>query len=324
MELSIIIPVYNVSKYLNSCLESITSNYLFDNKVEIILIDDGSTDGSGDICETWSEKYPYIRTIHKKNGGLSSARNKGIDVARGRFLSFIDSDDIVADNFINIILKILEEKRNLDILIFSYQRILDDNIEKKINYSTCELIAKKYAFELLISTRHDIEKISNTGNYAWNKIYSRNLFEKVRYPKNRNYEDIATTYRLLDNANEIYLTDSILYYYTDNPNSIVNDLKNTKNIKDLISARIEQLEFLKKSDYKEIYAKAYGQLVGICVQFMHKFYNFNLKYDENIKYVESTLMSLDISKLKKWNKFRWGIELYIFQKARFIFKIVRK
>ena len=75
MELSIIIPVYNVSKYLNSCLESITSNYLFDNKVEIILIDDGSTDGSGDICETWSEKYPYIRTIHKKNGGLSSARN---------------------------------------------------------------------------------------------------------------------------------------------------------------------------------------------------------------------------------------------------------
>lgn len=324
MELSIIIPVYNVSDYLNRCLESITSNYSFDSNVEIILVDDGSTDGSSDICEIWSEKYSYIRTIHKENGGLSSARNKGINIAKGRFLSFIDSDDVVADGFINMILKFLKENKNLDVLIFDYQRVSNKYTEKKKNYSTCELITKKDALELLISTRHDTEKISNTGNYAWNKIYSRKLFEGVRYPENRNYEDIATTYKLLDNADKIYLTDSILYYYTDNPNSIVNDLKNTKNIKDLICSRLEQLEFFKKSNYKKIYIESYGQLVGICVQFMHEFYNFNLKYDENIKYIENILMDLDVGELKKWNKFRWGIELYIFQKARFIFKIMRK
>lgn len=324
MELSIIIPVYNVNKYLNSCLKSVTSSYSFDNRVEIILVDDGSDDGSGDICETWSEEYPYIKTVHKRNGGLSSARNKGIDVARGRFLSFIDSDDSVTDGFINKVLKILEEKNDLDILIFNYQRIFDKYTEKKNNYSVCELISKEDAFETIISTQHDIEKISNTGNYAWNKIYSRKLFDGIRYPESRNYEDIATTYKLLDKANNVYLTDSILYYYTDNPNSIVNDLKNTKNIKDLVSARLEQLEFFKNSNYKQAYIKVYRQLVGICVQFMHKFYNFNLKYDENIKYVENVLMELDIKSLESWNKLRWGIELYTFKNARFIFKIMKR
>lgn len=212
--LSIIVPVYNVEKYLDKCLSSILSQTFTD--FELVLVDDGSTDGSGEICDRYAESDNRIHVIHKKNGGLSSARNQGIITARGEYIGFCDSDDWVEpDMYKELMSAALNE--SADIAICRLQRITSQgNILDTIGYTNyCTLDNCTATKEIL--------RDEPMPSYAVNKVYKRSLFEKIEYPLDRYFEDTATTYKLVSRANKIATTPYIGYNYLYNPDSLSNN-----------------------------------------------------------------------------------------------------
>lgn len=221
MNISIIIPVYNVQDYLMDCVKSIIDNQDMEG-IEILLIDDGSSDKSGYICDKLAENYSYIKAYHKKNGGLSSARNAGINLAEGKWITFIDSDDLVSKRYIQDI-KAMSKLTNYD--VFIYKHI---NFRGKINNSTDNTSMKleDITKEQAMYTLH----VDEYGNYAWNKLYKKFLFNNIKYPIQKTYEDIFTTYKLYDIANKIALIDNFLYYYRQRPGSIVYSKDISKKI----------------------------------------------------------------------------------------------
>lgn len=320
MILSIIIPVYNVGRYLDSCLDSLTRNYKNQGNVEVLLVDDGSTDNSSEICDLWSRKHPYIKVIHKKNGGVSEARNIGTSEAKGEYIAFVDSDDMVCAGFIEKVVKVLD-KINTDILWFSYSRFKSENDLKTINNVDADLreISKDEAFCLMVGDDHGRIGVANTGNFPWNKVYSTKLFKDVKYPKGRNYEDVAVTYKLIDKANRIFKINEIMYYYRENNGSIVNDKKNLKNYKDMILSLQEQYIFFKNKNYDCIQELVKKQLLIWGMRYAHCYYNLK---EENtfFKNVEKILLNESSFQLN----FRWKIELLIFKKLRFLFVLIKK
>lgn len=173
MNISIIIQVYNVQDYLMDCVKSIIDNQDMEG-IEILLIDDGSSDKSGYICDKLAENYSYIKAYHKKNGGLSSARNAGINLAEGKWITFIDSDDLVSKRYIQDI-KAMSKLTNYD--VFIYKHI---NFRGKINNSTDNTSMKleDITKEQAMYTLH----VDEYGNYAWNKLYKKFLFNNIKYP----------------------------------------------------------------------------------------------------------------------------------------------
>ena len=211
--LSVIVPVYNVEKYLRRCIDSITIQNGFD-KTEVILVDDGSTDSSGSVCDEYSAKYGNIITIHKANGGLSDARNTGIARANGTYIAFLDSDDLVSDCFIGDML-VFTEKYSPDMISFGYV------FEKK---------SGQYAFagdkSVTEKTRDEVLKDLLTlklGNQVCFNLYRKDLFTGISFPKGRSYEDIATLYRLIMKAESFISVNRSYYVY-----NVVNDGSITK------------------------------------------------------------------------------------------------
>lgn len=242
--LSIIVPVYNVEKYLNCCIESILNQSFTD--FELILVDDGSPDSCGKICDDYAKKDARIKVIHKVNGGLSSARNAGLDIAQGEYISFIDSDDVIDSNmFLYLMDKIREY--DLDIvtcgIVFFYNNDL-------CNTQTCvhtneEYIEKPQSIKLLLVS-------DGVGDYAVNKIYRKELFNGIRFPESRFFEDIFTTYKVFYSANNILTTDRDLYYYRYSNNSISHSSRYNRNFIDYIIAIEEQLDFVRKNNPSDI------------------------------------------------------------------------
>lgn len=202
---SIIIPVYNVQEYLDECMQSVLSQTY--SKIEVILIDDGSTDSSGRLCDRYV-KDSRVRVIHKKNGGLSDARNTGIDYASGEFLTFVDSDDIVEESFVEKMYN-AQINNNADIVISSF-RIRENGVEKKAFRRR-----EKYRDEL-IDRNEAIERMLLFRGYTystWAKLYKKELFKGIRFPKGRICEDLATTYRLFLLADRFAFISDDAYIY---------------------------------------------------------------------------------------------------------------
>lgn len=240
--ISIIVPVYNVEKYLGKCLDTII-NQTYKN-IEILVVNDGSTDDSDKILKEYYKKDKRIRIINKKNGGLSSARNKGIDKASGKYLSFIDSDDYIENDMIETLYKtIFKEEADISICEF----IEEDEMNPKQVTQQQEVINiynKDEAIKELILDK----KITN---HAWNKLYKKDLFENIRYPEGRNMEDIATTYKLFLKSNKIVKTNQIKYHYIQRSNSIMGQLTK-KRINETDLSYSERINYLKKIKYKYI------------------------------------------------------------------------
>ena len=203
--ISVIVPIYNVEKYLNKCIESII-NQSYSN-LEIILVDDGSKDSSGIMCDSYILKDKRIKVIHKENGGLSDARNVGIDKAKGEYIVFIDSDDWIDEKMIEILYNIIK-KNNSDISICDYFLAYNEEIQTQkedieiINLSNIEALKKIYDKDLGVCMI-----------VAWNKLYKRNLFkDDIRYPYGKIHEDEFTTYKLLYKAEKISYTKQKMYY----------------------------------------------------------------------------------------------------------------
>ena len=207
MILSIIIPAYNVEMYLSDCLESLVSNSfgLDPNLVEIIIVNDGSTDNTLNIALSFSNSFDFIKVYDKPNGGLSDARNYGIDKARGDYLSFIDSDDIIKNNFINDVLKVINTQKDVDVISFNVVKFYSEPVSFKENFKFYEVQQDFYCSKPLI---------------ACNKIYNQSLFESLRYPQGKFYEDVWTTPSIIYNSKKFVHIDNDYYGYRQRLGSI--------------------------------------------------------------------------------------------------------
>ena len=250
-KISIIIPVYNVEKYLKRCIKSVL-NQDYKN-LEIYLVDDGSTDNSGNLCDYYAEIDNRIKVIHKTNGGLSSARNAALEKVSGKYLTFIDSDDYVAKNYISILYKTLYENE-AQISVCCELRFKLDNSNKEIFY---EAPYKKYEGVKALTIIEGLRTMMTQELFdasAWGKLYLSSLFENVRYPEGINHEDIGTTFKVFCISNKIAFNSKCLYYYFQREGSILNQ-RNTKTLWD----GIDMVEYQKN----EI-MKIYPELIEAC------------------------------------------------------------
>lgn len=231
---SIIVPIYNTYKYLPLCLNSIL-NQTYKN-IEIILIDDGSTDGSEKLCDHYAKGNDKIKVIHKENEGLSVARNVGIDAARGELISFIDSDDFISHDFLERAVDVIKQSNCPLVCIrdFPFLDGQEQELQKKWNSDFDAFFSrnsdKKKEVEIFVwdEILNSIlyQHISLTG--AQLKIYRRNLFNEIRFPEGRLYEDMATTWKFIKDAGRIAIIHKPLYAYRVRKDSILNAKWNPK------------------------------------------------------------------------------------------------
>ncbi len=237
--ISVIVPIYKVEKYLRRCIESIL-NQTYKN-LEIILVNDGSPDNCRDICIEYSRLYDNIHYYEKSNGGLSDARNYGIERATGKYIGFIDSDDYICDNFYSVLYSDMINN-NADISCVSYIEKFDDDFDnyKSDNNATdsVEVFDRYSAIELLFS-------FDKFQNFAWNKLYRSELFENIRYPVGKNMEDLGTTYKLFLKSNRITFNKNKLYYYIQRDGSILHN-RNRKYYIDKLALTVNRYVELKK------------------------------------------------------------------------------
>lgn len=220
MKLSVIVPVYNVADYVVACVESIVANKVKD--YEIILVNDGSTDSSLQIIRKLEKKYREIKVIDKKNGGLSSARNAGIDVALGEYISFIDSDDTIDDMMFKKLLDKASES-NYDIVTCGVKMIYP---EKIVN------VGPSFAYDL--NSKEDVKKqMYDFYPAACNKIFRRDVLNDIRFKEGVAYEDVEFIYRLLPRIHKIGVVNGYYYNYFQREGSITYSYN--KKLYDLVS-----------------------------------------------------------------------------------------
>ena len=204
-KVSVIVPVYNIKQYLPKCIDSIRDQTM--KYIEIISVDDGSTDGSAEMCDQYASKDLRIRVLHKENEGLSAARNDGIQMARADCIMFVDGDDWVEPDFCELPYQAAID-HNVEVVCFQYATIFKSGKRSESNPQIEGYIER--------DTIPPFEQVS-----AWSKLYHRKLFNDILFPVGRVYEDIATTHRLLHSANGIYVLNQALYNYRKyRPNSI--------------------------------------------------------------------------------------------------------
>ena len=246
MELvSVVVPVYKVEQYLERCVKSICEQTY--QELEIILVNDGSPDRCGEMCEELAQKDNRIQVLHKQNGGLSDARNAGVKLATGKYLLFVDSDDCINKYVVQICIESATKKDGADIICFNYT-----NVEDNQNVDFRE---KKVAMEMQTETGALAVKrcFMNVGSIVvWNKMYKRSLFQKLRFPKGKIHEDEFLTYKLLYNAKKVGYIDVSLYYYTIRNNSIMRTEFNKKRLV-LLEVFEERIVFFKNRNEQELY-----------------------------------------------------------------------
>lgn len=214
MKVSVIIPVYNVEKYLQRCIESVIKQTHKD--IEIILVDDGSKDKSGEFCDLWAEKDNRIKVLHKANGGLSSARNVGNSIATGDYILYLDSDDYLSISCISKLVNMCE-KTGSDISIIQ-MKYVSENMNEEIHID-------EKSFIKVLSAEKAIEASLYQRLYsccAPAKLYKKEIIEGIEFPMGRVSEDLATCHLFLDKAQKISYTNAIGYYYRQHSNSIMH------------------------------------------------------------------------------------------------------
>lgn len=231
-KVSIIVPVYNVEKYIEKCIVSLLEQTY--TNIEIIIVNDGSTDNSGNLCAQLKKRDDRIKVYHKKNGGLSSARNYGIKKSTGDYLAFIDSDDYVSHKMIENLLQ-LSCKTDSDIIICNYCQFFE-NSEANFSFDEkYEVLEQEEALKLLFLNKID--------NYAWNKLYKKSVFQNLEFPDGKNFEDIGTTYKAFLNANFICITEAKLYGYLQRSNSLTGNISK-KSMNDYIDLTLSRYNYI--------------------------------------------------------------------------------
>lgn len=232
--ISIIVPVYNVKNYLEKCLQSICGQTY--KNLEIILIDDGSSDGSGELCNLFAQRDGRIKVIHQANAGQSAARNRGLDIAQGEYFGFVDSDDWIEPDMYEFLYHLLKENE-ADISICSHYR--DKGGKSVAKYASGErfVFTRDEAIRALAVDKH-------VRNYMVDKLFKRSLFAGIVFPVNRVFEDLAICYRVFYGAEKIVMQDTPKYHYMIREGSTMQSKYNPQKEYQLFLAVCEQNDFI--------------------------------------------------------------------------------
>lgn len=294
---SVIVPVYNVETQLRLCVESIINQSFSD--LEILLIDDGSKDSSGKICDELATQYSNIKCFHKENGGLSDARNYGIDRASGKYLLFIDSDDVIDKDFCKV-LHDAHEKYRAD--------IVSTDLAEFYSYDELnELMKQEYAYKEMLLENNEIIKnyyMPSEGIRIYHglcmKSYKAELFNELRFERGKLHEDLFITYQLLDKCKKfVYINLSYYYYYRNNAGSITNNYS-SKNFEHEIMAINDMIcYFEKRADVQNelisFIAHHYLRMIKNC---------YNLKNPKEVLAKDKTVRKWLVNKI--WRCTRLG------------------
>lgn len=251
---SIIVPVYNVKSYVGECVESLCRQTY--TNLEILLVDDGSTDGSGEVCDEYAGRDERIRVIHQANRGLSGARNMGLDDVQGEYIAFVDSDDLVSPNYIETLYELLM-KYEADIAACAYIKVTTEQLadirEKVLSLDNVKEICMPSV--KLLKQWHGKYKQQET--VAWNKLYCRELWNgrrKIRFPEGRNHEDVLISHLVVQGAKTIVLTTEILYFYRIRKGSITLQTEyDREKVWQNLRAQRERMEFFRAHRYWRAY-----------------------------------------------------------------------
>lgn len=312
--ISVIIPVYNVEKYIKRCLESVINQTYKD--IEIIIIDDGSTDNSGIICEEYSKRDKRIKVVHTENAGAARARNIGLDMAKGEYISFIDSDDWIMLNFLSTLLYLCKDN-DADIAKCETIDVKDENF--KINNNNTEI--KIYNSKEIMNSIYSQPKLFNVA--VMNKLYKRKIFENLRFKEGVINEDEEILCKLIYRANKIAVTNQILYCYFLSENSVTRSEFRIKNL-DILEIFESRLKFLTDKGFHELYKQTEAQYLRIIGNFYYSISKSNWENKE--KYLKDLLQKKDnIQKIKKSNKYfsiKDNIKLLLCFRFQFVLTVI--
>lgn len=238
--ISIIVPVYKVEDYLYECVKTIQGQTY--TNLEIILVDDGSPDKSGELCDEYAKKDNRIKVIHKANGGLSSARNAGLSIAKGEYIGFVDSDDYIRENMYE---KLLDAciRNKTKISACNYNYVVNGNEKKEQEEGKIEVLSAERFFEKLLVVGNRIEMV------AWNKLYHRSIFEKnpSPFPEGKIYEDLATMYKFVFSTDQVSWIDEGLYLYRRFRDGAITSINyNFSNENDRLNFENSMASFIKE------------------------------------------------------------------------------
>lgn len=273
--LSVVVPVYNCELYLKECIESLC-NQTYKN-VEIILVNDGATDKSPEICDKYAKKDSRIRVIHQENQGLSVARNNGIEASTAQYITFIDSDDSVLPETLELSMEMIK-KHNLDFIRFlAYRSGVGGRGTGAVELS----LEDKY--------HERIKKcIANEWTIAWGRVYRKELWDDVRFPEGRIYEDSFVAPRIIERTKRCGTINRELYYYRKNPGGICStSLFSAKKRFDYVLACEERLHFAKEKSV--CIEEARGILIKAVLYYLTAFYGAGDKRDESFAYATDLL-----------------------------------
>lgn len=299
--ISIIIPVFKVEEYLEKCVDSII-NQTYTN-LEIILVDDGSPDNCGKICDEYAKKDTRVRVIHKENGGLSSARNAGLDVASGEYVSFVDSDDYIKENFIEVLYNLCVENK-CDISECGYLRFQDEyeSLEDSETISDIKIYSN-YEMQKKIYGEECVKTV-----VVWNKLYKKYIYEILRFPDKKVHEDEYTTYKAFFNTRtNIAVTNLNLYFYRINQNGITGQKFNVKRL-DALEALEERKRFYFENGQKELYDMATNAYMSMLIEY---YFKARKNIDNADKYLKNIKKRVEqnTKEILKMENINWKVKL---------------
>ncbi|MGL5549111.1 MAG: glycosyltransferase family 2 protein [Culicoidibacterales bacterium] len=253
INLSIIVPVYNVEAYVGRCLDSLLEQDFED--FEIIVVNDGSTDSSGKICDEYAKKDQRIRVIHQENQGVSAARNTGLNWIKGEYIGFIDPDDFIEKDMFKKLYTLCIEN-NAQIGVCNFQREIKGR----------RITNNSQKYEKKLTTKEALEELFKGELYRFslcNKIFQRHLFMNITFPEGRIHEDLATTYRLFGKAKNTIYTNYAGYIYTVRENSILNKKYNENRLESFIAWN-EILEYMNEQ-FRELMPQVVASYSYWCI-----------------------------------------------------------
>lgn len=303
---SVIVPMYNVENYVGRCIETIV-NQTYHN-LEIILVDDGSPDNSGRIADEWAKKDSRIVVIHKPNGGLSDARNVAIDVAKGEYITLVDSDDYIHTRMIELLMQVAEEK-SADVVVCSHKMVYEGKIQQdeEVSLGEVQIVDGKEIQKIYL---HPSDKRLDY-TVAWEKLYKRKCFDQIRYPKGKLHEDEYTTFQILYEAEKIAYVDIPLYYYLSRESSIMGEFKPSRF--DIFGGYARRIEYYESKGEHELAKETFFLGLHMMAQYkewMGKSSGCKQALNDSVKLFKTILSNnSDMWKFSKTNR----IEVLLFQ-----------
>ena len=312
--ISVIVPIYNVAAYLDRCVDSLVKQTY--RNLEIILVDDGSTDDSGVLADRWGERDGRITVYHKENGGVSDARNYGIDRARGQYLSFVDPDDFVAEAFIQVLYDTLVSA-GTKMSVVGYREFWDE--------AAVSMDPGPAAPVKLYEPLEAIDQLSNRqySTVVWNKLYERSLFSEIRFPPSKTSEDVLLTCLLIDQSGRVAFRAEPLYFYRQRAESLSHS-NARQRLPDAYQMHTQRYQYLKEK---------YTQHQDFGILYFHKVFEaFPYLSTENQRRIVADTGSIlkaigpkaTLKMRLKYLSIRWVPGLYAWNKRRKLEKANRR